>query len=118
MGGQVGGRLHQLLGRKVRIELQLQAMHLRLVHGAHAQQAVYEKPQPPIRGDLASRGMWRAHQTLGLKIRHDVTHGGRTDFDAWLGGQQLGSHRRTFFNIMFNEQLQKQLSAFIEVVFR
>jgi hypothetical protein len=53
-------------------------------------------------------------QTHFLKVSHDISHGGRGQFDTVGSGQGTGTHRLAVSDIALYQGLEQQLGTIIE----
>ena len=82
------------------------------------QQAVDEETQAAIGGNAARGGVRRANESLRFEISEDVAHRRGADVDTRLRRELARWHGRTFRNVVLDQQLEHELGAAIEELFR
>jgi hypothetical protein len=72
-------------------------------------EGIDKKAEPLRRRHLARGGVGRGHQAHGLKVGHNISHGGRGNLQRRFRRQLLGGDGGTLFNVVLNQQLKQHI---------
>lgn len=78
-----------------------------LFQGAHGEQAVYEQPIAPGRGNPAGGGVGAGDEAGFFQVRHDVADGGGGQLQAGKPGQGPGAHGGTLGDVVLDQGLEQ-----------